>query len=198
MADKADAIITPAFRVAYSNVWEPRTNETTGQKSYSVCMIFSKSTDLTEMKDACRAFLRDKFGKDIPKGVKIPFRDGDKERDTKKRPEFKNSIFVNAKTKFRPDIIDRHKEPIVDEDDFYSGCYARASVNVYWFENKGNKGLSFGLRNLQKLRDGEKLSAGRDATQDFEEVDSMSSVGLEDDDELATYDEEDEDDPLGL
>lgn len=60
------------------------------------------------------------------------------------------------------------------ENDVYSGCYARVSLNFYAFNTNGNKGIACGLGNIQKVDDGERLGGGASAEEDFdfEEVDA--------------------------
>ena len=47
------------------------------------------------------------------------------------------------------------------------GVYGRASINLYAFNNNGNKGIACGLNNLQKIRDGEPLGGKSRAEDDF-------------------------------
>ena len=54
----------------------------------------------------------------------------------------------------------------MDKEEFYSGCYGRASINFYAF-NVSSKGIACGLNNLQKLADGEMLAGGSSAEDDF-------------------------------
>ena len=54
----------------------------------------------------------------------------------------------------------------MSRDEFYSGCYGRASINFYAF-NVSSKGIAAGLNNLQKLEDGEMLAGGLTAEEDF-------------------------------
>lgn len=49
----------------------------------------------------------------------------------------------------------------------YSGCYARVSLNFYAFNSNGNKGVAYGLGNIQKIRDGESFGGRSSATDDF-------------------------------
>lgn len=76
-------------------------------------------------------------------------------------------MFVNANSDNRPGIVDINLNPIIEKEDFYSGCYGRASINFYAFNTNGNKGVACGLNNLQKLADGERLSGGSSAEEDF-------------------------------
>ena len=46
--------------------------------------------------------------------------------------------------------------------------YKRQSLSFYAFNTNGNKGVACGLGNIQKIRDGEPLGAGRvSAESDF-------------------------------
>jgi hypothetical protein len=59
---------------------------------------------------------------------------------------------------------------IINEADFYPGCYARATVRPFWYDTAGNKGVAFGLQNIQKLADGEPLGGRVVASKEFEPV----------------------------
>ena len=89
--------------------------------------------------------------------IKLPLRDGDIERDDE---AYADSYFVNANSTTAPQIVDQKVQPILDRGEVYSGCYARVSINFYAFNSNGNKGVACGLGNIQKVRDGERLSGG--------------------------------------
>jgi hypothetical protein len=122
-----------------------------------------------KVKDAIDAVLEEakssKFGGKVPANYKNPLRDGDTERPDDET--YAGHFFINANSKIRPGIVDKDLQPIMDQDEFYSGCYGRASVNFYAFNTNGNKGVAAGLNNLQKLKDGERLSGGASAADDF-------------------------------
>lgn len=84
---------------------------------------------------------------------------------------YKDSYFINANSKDKPGIVDKQVKPILDPGEFYSGCYGRASITFYAFNQNGNKGIACGLQNLQKLADGEPLSGRSRAEDDFTTVD---------------------------
>jgi hypothetical protein len=165
-------VVTNEVRFAYSHVFEPFSMEENGDKKYSVLLLIDKNDKKTldAIRNAIRAaanvgknnLVNPKTG-EIMKGVKNPLRDGDAERDGE---EFKNKYFLNCSTKRQPSIVDAHLQPIINPEEFYSGCYGRASVNFYTYNVNGNKGVACGLNNLQKLRDGEHLG-GSSAAQDF-------------------------------
>ena len=92
-----------------------------------------------------------------------------KRQDTERDDEaYANSFFVNANSLTPPQVVDENVSPILDRSEVYSGCYARVSLSFYAFNTNGNKGVACGLGNIQKIRDGEPLGAGRvSAESDF-------------------------------
>lgn len=172
-------VITGKVRFSYANVWEPKSING-GDEKYSVSLIISKDDTKTinEIKAAIEAAKQDgkaKFGGKIPGNLKFPLRDGDIDRPDDEA--YRNSYFINANSKDKPQIVDKNVKPILDQSEVYSGCYGRASVTFYAFNSNGNKGVACGLGNLQKLSDGEALS-GRDRAENefssFEDEDFLS------------------------
>lgn len=165
-------VITGKVRFCYEHVFEPTVVNEGDTPKYSICVLISKDDTATldkikkaieAAKQAGKAKLADKNGK-IPSNIKLPLRDGDDERGDD--PAFENCYFLNASSSRKPSIVDRNLDPIMDKDEFYSGCYGRASINFYAF-NVQSKGIAAGLNNLQKLEDGEPLAGGSTAAEDF-------------------------------
>ena len=160
-------VVTPTFRASFVHVFEPRQNEQSGKLEYSVKMIFDKDADLAPLKDIIKEAVRNKWGSNPPKNLKVPLRDGN-DSDLDKYPEDANKIIANAKSvMYPPGLIDaKTKQEIIDPKEFYSGCYARASIVAYAYDNV-SKGVAFGLQNLLKIRDGEPLVNRASAESDF-------------------------------
>ena len=165
-------VVTGKVRFCYTNVFEPSAMNEGDTAKYSVCILISKDDEATlekvkkaieAAKELGKARLADKNGR-IPANLKTPLRDGDEERPDD--PAYKGCYFINANSMRKPSIVDRNLEPIMSKDEFYSGCYGRASVNFYAFD-KPSKGIACGLNNLQKLADGEPLAGGSSAEEDF-------------------------------
>ena len=165
-----ERVVTPKFRVSFPFVFTPNKNEK-GVESYSVVMMFDKNSDLTKIKELYKKTVKEKYGDKVPKNFQSPFKNGN-DKDLDKYPDFKDKILVTAKSKFQPGLIDQHKEELLDPKDFYAGCYARASVTTYPWEYMGKVGINFGLQNIQKLADGEKLGGGVTAADEFDVVES--------------------------
>lgn len=170
--ENSTKVITGKVRFSYANVFEPTAMQDGQTPKYNVSIIISKSDTKTveaikkaieAAKEAGKSKIADKNGK-IPVNLKTPLRDGDEERPDD--PAYENSYFINANSERKPGIVDRDLNPIMSRDDFYSGCYGRASINFYVF-NVNSKGIACGLNNLQKLEDGERLAGGSSAEEDF-------------------------------
>lgn len=110
-----------------------------------------------------------KWGGKIPPNLKLPLRDGDIDRPEDEA--YANSFFLNANSRQAPQVVDRHVQPILDQNEVYSGCYGAISVTFYGYNSNGNRGIAAGLGNIQKLRDGEPLGGRTNAADDFESVD---------------------------
>lgn len=112
-----------------------------------------------------------KWGGKEPKKLDMPLRDGDVDKEDD--DVYADHFFVNAKSKTRPGIVDRNKEPITDEDEMYSGVWAIVSVTFYAYEVSGNRGIACGLNNVMKYKDGEMLGGRSSAESDFGEIENM-------------------------
>lgn len=161
-----EKILTPEFRVGFPNVFKARSVNGSEPK-FSVTMLFPPGTNLDALKAAAAKAARDKWGDKVPPGLKSPFKNSGEKAHLDGFEE--GAIHINATSKYQPGLVDRSVQPIIDETEFYGGCYARATVNAYAYEHpQGGKGVSFGLLNLQKIRDGEPFSARGNAEDDFD------------------------------
>ena len=111
-----------------------------------------------------------------PKKLDMPLRDGDTDKEDD--DVYAGNYYVNAKCVTRPGVVDKHRSPIVDEDDVYSGMWAVVSVTFFPYNVSGNKGVACGLNNVMKTKDDERLGGRTSAESDFSEVD------MEDDEDL--------------
>lgn len=165
-------VITGLVRFSYAQVFTPKAVNEGDEPKYSVSILIPKSDTATIEKinkaiEAAKAQGIAKIGKNgkIPANIKLPLRDGDLEREDDET--YADHYFLNASSFRQPGIVDKDRQAIIDPDEFYSGCYGRASINFYAFNSNGNKGIAVGLNNLQKLKDGERLAGGASAEEDF-------------------------------
>lgn len=170
---KEKRVKTPEFRVSFPHIFEAHSGFEGQGAKFSVVMLFDKKTDITPLKKAVAEAATAKWGDKTkwPKNLRLPFRDGDEKSDLS---GYSGTIFCSASSKQRPGVVDKHLAVITDESDFYAGCYARATVTAFAYDKAGNKGVSFSLQNLQKLRDGQAFSGRKKAEDDFEAYDDGS------------------------
>lgn len=162
-------------RLSYVHLLEPAAPLGGGKEKYSASISIPKSDTktLAQIEAAIQNAVKnnlEKFGGKMPnmKAIKTPLRDGDVERDD---AAYQDSHFLNANSISKPQIVDRHLQPILDPEEIYSGMYARVSLNFYAFNVNGNRGVACGLGNVQKVRDGERFVGNSSASDDFTSLD---------------------------
>jgi len=196
---KGSRLLTPKFRVSFPQVFE-KASYNNGTPRYSLTGLFypKQFTEADKAKwDAIKKKLAEVcvefFKKDIKtmkedRTFKIPFHKGS-EKDYQGYGDPDMVFFSMANSKRRPQILDIKGQPITAEnsEEFYAGCWARASVNPYAFNNIG-KGLAIGLGNIQKLGDDESFEGFTSAEDDFGE-DAVEGFDGGDDDDFGTDDD---------
>lgn len=204
MANDRVKLRTPPFRLSFPNVFQSTSYEGSPPK-YSISMLFypdlmnKKQKKLYDaMVSAADEAVRTKFkigkGKKIPANFKMPFREGDEKPDLDGYGD--GCMFAGASSKMRPGVVDLDGCEIDDPEDLYPGCWCRATVTVYGYDNIG-KGAAFGLYNIQKLKDDASFSSRTSAEDDFadddwddDDLDSMEGAGQQ-----TGGDSDDTDDP---
>lgn len=188
MADKTNPmqetkVITGKVRFSYLHVFRPNSVGDSEDAKYSVSLIIPKSDTQTikrikaAIKAAAEQGKNSKFNGKVPANLKHPLRDGDEDRPDDEA--YADAYFINASSATKPGVVDKNLNPIIEEEELYSGCYGRASINFYTFNSNGNRGIAAGLNNLQKLTDGDPLGGRQSAEADFSGLDD----DFEDDDD---------------
>ena len=167
-------LITAVFRVSFPTVFEADSFNG-GAPKFSVAAVWDPSRFTAAEKklwqamlDLCDEVSMERFKKrmkDLPGNFKKAIRDGAEKAELAGYGEGK--LFANLSSRMKPGLIDRDRTPILNQDDFYPGCYARATVSAYSYDQGGGKGVALGLQNLQKIADGERLDSRTDAAEDF-------------------------------
>ncbi len=194
MAEKKKRIVTPKFLTSFVNMFIP--NKTMKGKpipienqKYGCTAIFDPSKMTAddkvrwkEMHDLADETCLAEFGKKMDamgRTFKNPFRDSaEKEGMAGFTP---GTIFISLTSKIQPEIVDADgKTPIDNMKDVYSGCYGRASVGCYAFNNEG-KGVAFGLNSFKKVANGKPLVERLSAEKAFADVGEEDMSGDEED-----------------
>lgn len=181
-------VITPEAICSYPHIVKPQADRENPAKKpkYSMSLVFPKGTDLSALRAAAVAAATEKFGatykvggKSVPiaqaldaGALRSPFRS---DAAAKGYPE--GSIFINVRTEQKPGVVfawageDGKPKKMDDEEiqeQIYPGAKVRCSLAAFGYENSGNKGVSFALKNVQKLGDGERLDGRVSAEDEFD------------------------------
>lgn len=174
MANTTTKVVTSKVRFSYVHVFEPWSGADGQEAKYSVQLLIRKDDKetMTKIKQAIEAAKQEgatKFwGGKVPPNINTPIHDGDTEKPD--HPEYAGCYYVTARSRIKPGIVDRRREPILDQTEFYSGCYGRASITFRPYNQAGNRGIRCELINLQKLEDGEPLGSRTRPEDDFDAV----------------------------
>lgn len=152
-------VITPEAILSYPHLVTPQQNSN-GKPKFSAALIFLPGANLTVLQQAALAAAEVKFpGKAQElfrtKKLRSPFRT---DWEAKNYP--KDSIFLNVRSEQRPGTVfpDLTEVPLDRiAEIFYPGAIVKASLTAFYFNREGNQGISFGLNNLQFIREGERL-----------------------------------------
>jgi len=161
-------------RISYPTVFTPKAqSDQPGAKlKYSCALLIPPGVDLTELKAAATAKAKETLGAKAA-GCKSPFLNPlEKGYDE----EFKGWTLLRMSSDMKPDIVGPNpKDHIEEPREVYPGRWARISTNPYAYNKNGNKGVTFGLNNIQLLDHDEPIAGGRTrAEDDFEAVEVAS------------------------
>ncbi len=167
-------LVTGKVRFSYVSVFEPRVTPN-GDEKYSATLLIPKSDTNTyqaimnELNKTLQDAVADTFKGVMPASPKFPIYDGDGLRPSGEPfgAECKGHWVITANSNSAPEVVDANVNPIISKSEFYSGCYGRASLRFYAYNQNGNKGVGCGLGNVQKLEDGQPLDGRTTAAEDF-------------------------------
>lgn len=174
-------VVSPVGILAFHSAFVARGNRLDAAKApeFVAELLFPADADLTILRQVAANAAREKWGAQLDNpafraALKKPIRDqierlvkGPKEGYTA------GQFFMraSAKQEFKPQVRDAaNGGEILEPRLLYAGCYARLILAPFTYETKGNMGVSFGLRGIQKVRDGEPFKSAGDATAAFRPV----------------------------
>lgn len=169
-------VVTGKVRFSYVQLFEAKATDG-GAPKYSVQLIIPKNDTTTLGKiraaitEAAENFRKKNGAASLPAKPIDPLHDGDGVKPSSGEPygpECKGCyvMSISCSETQKPVVVDAFGNPITDPAEVYSGCYGRASVNFYGYNNR-KKGVGAGLLAIQKLHDGEPLGGARGSADDF-------------------------------
>ncbi len=192
-------ITTPESRLSYPTLFQAKVPTWGGDAKFSLVQIFrvketaaskaagEKVVDIEPIKAAIRKVLAEALGGNWQEEIKrkkddgspvyrLPLRDGNSTEKKDIAGFGEGTVFLTASSKMKPGVVDSvagadGRPKVIDvPTDVYGGCYGRTTLSVFYYDKAGNKGVSFGLQNVQKLRDGEPLGSKAAASDDFDAI----------------------------
>jgi hypothetical protein len=168
-------IRTCEVRLSFPELFQPKAIEEGKTKKYSTAILFPKGADMSVLKEEIKAVAEREFPGKPLKSLRIGIRDQG-EKDFEGYAD--GAFFLNASSEKRPPVVDRFRQPIVEEDDVYPGIWAIVTLRVYAFKpSRGQQfapGIGFGLQAVQVVKDGERLGAGMaDPEEEFEVLEGL-------------------------
>jgi hypothetical protein len=170
MLNKNGNVVTSVVRCSFPALFTPEVNtENPDKKTYSVTLLFPKDdATLAEIKKMAADAVQSKWPiKEKRPKIVSPFKDSQTPTPESGRVpavdyKYGDCIYVRCTSKFQPGVVDSKFAPILDENAIYGGCWIRAEVNAFVYDNQ-KKGVGIGLLNVQFAKDGEAFMADRAA-----------------------------------
>lgn len=167
-------VVVGEVRFSYAHVFEPWGD--TDPKYSVVAVINKKDTHIIEEIKRAIQEVYDEEKRAMFKGraigsLALPLKDGDNPGEGREpNPSYEGSYYISANSKTAPGVVGRDRKPIINQDDFYSGCYGYISLTIAPYDINGKKGIKAYLNHIMKTRDGERLGGASTAEFDFADV----------------------------
>lgn len=164
-------------RLAFPQLFEAQTVNGEGEPAFSAVFLLPKNhPQIADINKAIDSVAKEKWGAKAD-DILAKMRAGDKTAlhngDLKSEYDgFAGQLYISARNKTRPTVIDRDKTPLVQADGKpYGGCYVVGSIEFWAQDNKYGKRVNASLRGVQFLRDGDSFAGGGAASEDeFEDL----------------------------
>lgn len=179
-------ILVKNGRLSYPHLFRAWGMQETDTKKYSAKFLLDKKTHDTEVKALAQHLVKmqtEAFKGRIPND-KLCLRDG---AETGKE-EMKDQWVISASESKRPDVLNRDRSRVNEEDDIvYAGAYVNFLIRLWAQNNKFGKRINANLLAVQFVKDGERFSGIERPDMD----DVFDDVDEEFDDTPAGGDDED-------
>lgn len=167
-------IMIPNTRLAFANIFKPKAVQAGDEPAFSCSLLLDPKVNAAAIKAieaAIEQVAKEKWGakadtimKSIRAKGDLCLRSGDEKAEY---DGFEGNMYVSARSKTRPTILDRDKTPLTEADGRpYSGCFVNASIDIYAQDNSYGKRINASLRGLQFFKEGNAFGGGAPASAD--------------------------------
>lgn len=173
-------LITPPFRISFPSLITATGYQGSAEKFSVTALWYTEDVKgkyrdtwgnlVTRLDETAREFFQTPLAR-LPANIRRGIRNGNEKAHLNGYGDGVLFAALSANADRRPQVVDLRKNLLSDDQIrqlCYPGAWARASVNVYAYDNIG-KGVAIGLNNLQWLGHGDRLDSVTDAKRDFED-----------------------------
>lgn len=159
-------------RLAFPQLFQAATVNGEGEPAFSASFLLALDhPQIEEIRKAQEQVGKEKWGakweavkKELNAKDRFALHDGDLKANY---AGFEGNLYIGARNKTRPTIIDRDKTPLDSTDGRpYGGCYVNASIELWAQDNAYGKRINASLRGVQFFADGDAFSGGGAASAD--------------------------------
>lgn len=157
-------------RLAFPVLFEAKTVNGEGEPAFSASfLLHPDDPQVAAVKAAIDDVAKAKWGaktdavmKELRAKDRLALHDGDLKANY---AGFEGMMFVAARSKLKPLVIDQGRRPLVAADGRpYAGCYVNAQIELYAQDNNYGKRVNASLLGVQFVRDGDAFAGGAPAT----------------------------------
>lgn len=188
---KTGSIVSAKGRILWYSVFKPRKGKGGKEGKHEFNLLFPKDADYAIVKEYAVDAGKDKHSKAFkeaggkwPKSIGSPFKrtaDNDKLVAAMEAADLKVEdypTFYGARSADKPGVVGPNgKSDGIDAEQVYAGRWARMTHDAYGYDVDGNKGVSFGLKNVQLLDNDEELALGGGRVSAETEFDAVEGAG---------------------
>lgn len=164
-------------RLAFPTLFEAKTVNGEGEPAFSASFLMAPNHPaVASLKAAFETLGKEKWGAKWPqvkKEMEAKDRTALHDGDTKASyAGFEGMMYVSARNKVRPLVIDKDKTPLsIIDGKPYAGCYVHASIELWCQDNNYGKRINASLRGVQFAKDGDAFAGGGAASEDdFDDI----------------------------
>lgn len=186
---KTGNVVLPKGKILWHSVFKPRKGRNGQEGKHEFNLLFGKDADLSVAKEQAVEAGKDKHSKAFreangkwPKSLLTPFKrtaDNDKLVAALEAADIKVEdfpVYMGMKSKDKPGIVGPNGRVVEDEEQVYSGRWARSTVDFFGYDNE-SKGVSAGLKNIQLLDNDDELVVGGGRVSPETEFDAVEGAG---------------------
>lgn len=174
---KAEPVIdgvvrTPKVKLYYPSLLEMSVmgKDPNGDKKYHTQFLIPTDADYSLMKQLLKKAAEEKWGiGKVPQGLRSPFLDCTVEGH-------EGWVRVRVKSDYKPGVVGADLKPINDPSLIYGGRWAVIHIHAYAYDQAGNKGVAFGLSDVQLLDHGPALGGRASTSSHFKAVEGVAST----------------------